>query len=59
MNYKKHFISSSPFALLIMNVKILSNFQKEWCIFGRKKETLKKNKDHPLSKLDYFEYANF
>jgi hypothetical protein len=31
------FISSSPFSLLIVNVKILSNFQKEWCTFGRKK----------------------
>ncbi len=36
------FISSSPFALLITNVKILSNFQKEWCTFGRKKRCLKK-----------------
>jgi hypothetical protein len=34
-------ISSSPFALLIINVKILSNFQKEWCTFGRKKRSLK------------------
>jgi len=33
---KKKFISSSPFALLIINVKILSNFQKEWCTFGKK-----------------------
>jgi hypothetical protein len=32
------FISSSPFALLIINVKILSNFQKEWCTFGRKND---------------------
>jgi hypothetical protein len=58
MSYKKHFISPSPFAILMINVKVLSNFQKEWCIFGRKKETFEKNKDHPLFKLDYFEYAN-
>jgi hypothetical protein len=32
----------SPFALLIINAKILSNFQKEWCTFGRKKGHLKK-----------------
>jgi hypothetical protein len=37
-------ISSSPFALLIINVKIFSNFQKEWCTFGRKKGHLKKTK---------------
>jgi hypothetical protein len=30
-------ISSKPFSLLIFNVRILSNFQKEWCTFGRKK----------------------
>ncbi len=30
------FISLSHFALLIINVKILSNFQKEWCTFGKK-----------------------
>ncbi len=36
------FISSSPFALLVINVKILSNFQKQWCTFVRKKRGLKK-----------------
>jgi hypothetical protein len=41
---KTIFINSSPFALLITNVKILSNFQKEWCTFGRKKKCLKKTK---------------
>jgi hypothetical protein len=41
---KKKFISSSPFAFLIINVKILSNFQKQWCIVDRKKEHLKKIK---------------
>ncbi len=34
-------ISSNPFPLLIINVKILSNFQNEWCTFGRKKRHLK------------------
>jgi hypothetical protein len=38
------FIGSSPFAFLIINVKILSNFQYEWCAFGRKKRWLKKTK---------------
>jgi len=32
------FINSSRFALLIINVKILSNLKKEWCTFGRKKK---------------------
>ncbi len=39
MGYNLFFISSSPFALLIVNVKILSNFHKEWCTLGRKKKT--------------------
>jgi hypothetical protein len=38
MGYKKTIISSSPFALLIINVKILSNFQEEGCTFGKKKD---------------------
>jgi hypothetical protein len=42
MGYKNNFISSSPFSLLIINAKILSNFQKEWCTFGRKKNVWKK-----------------
>jgi hypothetical protein len=42
MGYIKKFIDSSPFAFLIMNVKILSNFEKECCTFGRKKGCLKK-----------------
>ncbi len=41
---KKKIISSSLFLLLIINVKILSNFQKEWCTFGRKKRCLKKKR---------------
>jgi hypothetical protein len=44
MGYKKKFISSSPFALLIINVKILSNFQKEWYTFGKKINVLKKQR---------------
>jgi hypothetical protein len=51
------FISSSPFALLIINGKILSNFQKEWYTFGRKKNTFEKNKDFPLLKFECFEHA--
>jgi hypothetical protein len=35
---KKNFINSSPFALIIINVKILSNFKKKWCTFGKKKK---------------------
>jgi hypothetical protein len=30
--------------LLIINVKILFNFQKEWCTFGNKKGRLTKTK---------------
>jgi hypothetical protein len=44
MGYKHNFHHISPFALLIINVKILSNFQKEWCTFGRKKMMFKKKK---------------
>jgi hypothetical protein len=33
---RKNSISSSPFALLIINVKILSKFDKEWYTFGKK-----------------------
>ncbi len=40
----KKIINSNLFALLIINVKILSNFQKEWCTFGRRKICLKKTK---------------
>jgi hypothetical protein len=36
------FINSSPFSLLIINVNILYNFQKEWCTFGRKKKMFEK-----------------
>jgi hypothetical protein len=41
---KKKIIGSSLFALVITNVKILFNFQKKWCTFGRKKKHLKKTK---------------
>jgi hypothetical protein len=41
--YKK-IISSNPFALVNINDKIHSNFQKEWFTFGRKKRCLKKIK---------------
>jgi len=51
------FINSSPFALLIFNVRILSNFQKEWCTFGRKKDDFSKNKDCSLLMFECFEHA--
>ncbi len=41
---KTNFIDSSLFALLIINVKIPSNFQNEWCTFGKRKGCLKKIK---------------
>jgi hypothetical protein len=49
-------MNSSPFALPIINVKILFNFQKEWCTFG-KKRTFEKNKDCPLLRFECFEHA--
>ncbi len=51
------FINSSPFAFLIINVKILFNFQKEWCTFGRKKKKFEKNKDYPFLRFKCFEHA--
>jgi hypothetical protein len=42
MGYKFFFISSSPFAFLIINVKVFFNFLKEWCTFGSKKRCSKK-----------------
>jgi hypothetical protein len=56
---KNNFISSNVFALLIINVKILSNFQKEWCTFCREKEMFEKNKDYPFCKFECFEHAIF
>jgi hypothetical protein len=53
---KKKFINC-PFALLIINVKILFNFQKEWCTFGRKKGCWKKKKECSFLKFECFEYA--
>ncbi len=35
--YKKKFIISIPFTCLIINVKILFNFQKGYCTFDEKK----------------------
>jgi hypothetical protein len=58
MGYIKKFINSSPFALIIINVKILSNFQKEWCTISRKKD-VEKNKDCPFSKLSAFMQKHF
>jgi hypothetical protein len=56
LGYNFFFIASNPFALLIINVKILSNFQNEWCTFGRKKNTFEKNKDCPLSRFECFKH---
>jgi hypothetical protein len=53
---KTIFINSSSFAFLLINVKILSNFQKEWCTISRKK-TFEKNKDYPLLRFECFEHA--
>jgi hypothetical protein len=53
--FKKSIISS-PFALLIFNVKILSNFQNKWCTFGRKKKGLKK-KDCAFLRFECFEHV--
>jgi len=47
------FISSSHFALLIINVKILFNFQKKGSTFGRKKDVWKCS----LSMFECFEHA--
>jgi hypothetical protein len=55
MGYKNKFNNSSPFALLIINIKISSNFKKEWCV-GLKKD-IGKNKDYPLSKFECFEHT--
>ncbi len=49
-------MNSSPFALLIINVKILFNFSNESCTFGKKK-TFEKNKDRPFLKFECFEHA--
>jgi hypothetical protein len=58
MGYIKKIISSSPFALLIINVEILSNFQMGWTYkFGRKKGHLKKTKNDPLLRFECFEHA--
>jgi len=54
---KTIFISSNPFGFQIIKfVKILSNFQKEWCTFFFLK-TFEKNKNCPLSKFEGFEHA--
>jgi hypothetical protein len=38
-------------------LKILSNFQMEWCTFAIKKRTFEKNKDCLLLRFECFEYA--
>jgi hypothetical protein len=56
MGYKEKIHHSSLFTLLIFNVKILSNFQKEWWTFGRKKGCLKEIKIVHL-KFECFKHA--
>ncbi len=34
-----------------------TNFQKEWCTFGRKKMMFEKNKNCPLSRFECFEHV--
>jgi hypothetical protein len=53
------FFISCHFPLLIINVKILFNFQKGWCTFGRIKEHWKKKKECSFFKFECFEYAIF
>jgi hypothetical protein len=53
---KKKNINSSPFSLLIINVKIIPNFLKEGAHLI-KKGHLKENKDYPLSKFECFEHT--
>ncbi len=55
IGYEKKIINC-PFALLLINVKILFNFQKEWCTFGRKKGGWRK-KECLFLKFQCFEYA--
>jgi hypothetical protein len=50
-----NFISSSPFAFLIINAKIIFNFQ-EWCTFGLKM-TFEKNKECPFLRFECFKHA--
>jgi hypothetical protein len=50
MDCKKKFINSSPFALLIINVEILSNFQKKWA-YLIKKGVLKKKQGLSILKV--------
>jgi len=40
-------------------LKSFSNFQKEWCTFGRKHRTFEKNKESPFWKFECFEHAIF
>jgi hypothetical protein len=43
--FKNEFLPiSNDFDFIIINVKILFNFEKGWCKFDKKKECLKKKK---------------
>jgi len=49
--FKNEFLPiSNDFDFIIINVKILFNFEKGWCKFDKKKECLKKKKK-PLCQL--------
>jgi len=56
MGYKKKFIISNPFALLIINVKIMSNLKKEWCTFGKENGCLNKKNDCSFLRFECFEH---
>jgi hypothetical protein len=71
MGYKNYFHHISLSAFLIINVKFFSNFQKEWCTFGKKNDVLRKKIAHfqglNVLNIDFFylffissfEHANF
>jgi len=55
---KTIFINSSPFAFLIINIKILVyNSLERMVHIWFKKRHLKKKKDYPLSRFECFEHA--
>jgi hypothetical protein len=56
---KTIFISSSPFAFLIINVKILSNFRRNGAHLVQNKNEFDKSFDCPLLKFKCFQHAIF
>jgi hypothetical protein len=51
-----NFINLNSFCLLIMKIKILFNFEKEWCTFDMEKKCLKKE-DCPQAKIECFKHV--